>query len=800
MSPCGADCYLRSRKGKERAVEPRQDFSAPGDGPGADDGIVLPLTLVGTSAYSAIYTIPVLVGTNKQNLSLQVDTGSSDLWIASTSCSSSSCGQAHGSLYDSSHAKPTGRNFQITYVEGEVDGPIVWDTVQLGNYVIDNQAMAAASTVNDEPLSSDFSGILGLALPLNSYISQQLPAGNSDAPDGAIFSSNLFSMTPSSTAPSARFISISLERPGSERIPSLLGIGRHPPSIVNDPSKIDYAPLVSEYSGDYFWKANVNAITVYVDGVPKPISLKSASRVQGSMTTAVVDSGMPIILASPDIANGIYGALGIGPGSDDYVDCTTPINMTVTLDDRPEIPLHPLDLTTSPSSGATSSSCVGIIQAYPAGSSISDIADIVLGVPFMRSTYTVMAYDQPDSEGNFPNMSAPSSASGGSMNSALLRPRLGLLSLTDPTVALDEFNTVRVLKQPLGSAGGANGGAQGQSVSGDDGGGKRLSVGVEVLIGLLGFFALCFVLFAARWAYARRKFKHERAAAGVAGKSNGSGEFKDRDDYLMDEVAFRLSRRTSRNDPYGPSEEALRAMRYSEYKRRLDSEYTDDSGRTRVASPGDKDGVNDFGYDVVGGRSGSVDADADSLHQHHDTDSGEEEDVGDPQTGYQAVKTHVRSDSESSTVPSLSLRRDSVPPRSHTTNSIPDEYLQQQASNLHQRTASGEPGIAAPLLAHTRSDSYISTIQSPDQPAFGFADPRASSRASRLSRMPPPLPLDLPTSLDDPPLTDVRASPPLPAREVNLLGSPLPTSMFDLSSRENVIHSSRATNGHGQVS
>lgn len=46
----------------------------------------------------------------------------------------------------------------------------------------------------------------------------------------------------------------------------------------------------------------------------------------GGTPTAVVDSGMPIILASTSIANGIYGALGVGPSSDG--NCTCLLNFT----------------------------------------------------------------------------------------------------------------------------------------------------------------------------------------------------------------------------------------------------------------------------------------------------------------------------------------------------------------------------------------------------------------------------------------------------------------------------------------
>ncbi len=69
-------------------------------------------------------------------------------WITSTSCSSSLCNQVGGSKYDPSGSLATGRNVQIQYAEGEVDGPIVWDSVQLGGYDIDHQALSTSSATS----------------------------------------------------------------------------------------------------------------------------------------------------------------------------------------------------------------------------------------------------------------------------------------------------------------------------------------------------------------------------------------------------------------------------------------------------------------------------------------------------------------------------------------------------------------------------------------------------------------------------------------------------------------------------
>jgi hypothetical protein len=174
--------------------------------------------------------------------------------------------------------------------------------------------------VTDEPLSIEFEGILGLALPLYSVIAQEISPGTNNNPDGASFSSNLFSMTPASSSPSQPFFSLTLGRPGSDEIPSLLGIGMHPSSVVPDPSKINYSTLVSENGDALFWKTNVRAVTVYVDGVARSVSLTDS--VTGTVfPTALLDSGVPLIITTSSVANGIYGALGVNPASDGQCSC-----------------------------------------------------------------------------------------------------------------------------------------------------------------------------------------------------------------------------------------------------------------------------------------------------------------------------------------------------------------------------------------------------------------------------------------------------------------------------------------------
>ena len=242
--------------------------------------------------------------------------------------------------------------------------------------------------------------------------------------------------------------------------------------------------------------------------------------------------------------------------------------MTITLDDRSETPLHPLDLTAEPSQDNSAQFCTGLIQTADSRlSSPGSKADIVLGVPFMRNVYTVMAYSVPNSNGSFTAVNNSDQKDGGL--SRTITPRLGLMSLTDPTKALQEFHNVRVLNRPMDS--GSN-----TSIPSDVGG-KKISVGIIVLIGLLSFLGLCGALFASRWFLLRRA--QRKAAAGRL-----------TDD---DKVAYMLTRTsTSRRERAagidcreGLSEDELRKMRFESYMRKkISSLSTKASDRTMVAN------------------------------------------------------------------------------------------------------------------------------------------------------------------------------------------------------------------------
>ncbi|TRM61998.1 aspartic peptidase domain-containing protein, partial [Schizophyllum amplum] len=390
-------------------------------------GVLIEMQTFQNGQYDVSYAIPIELGSPAQTLNVQVDTGSSDLWVAGADCESDPCGDA-GERYDPSASDSMqgsgGTPFSIAYLQGSVAGEIVYDAVRLGGddgFEIPAQALSAATTVDNEPLSRRFDGVLGLAFSANSIIRQQVPEpaedDDDDAPNGEAITTNLFAID---DPPASAFISLLLERPGSDRYPSLMGIGTHPSAtqlrLDQSPhAALNYLTLVSSLSGTLLFNVLVKDIVAHPSTLAgHSNALDKDQSLLATPLRAVLDSGVPLILARPDVANAIYGAVGVGPGADGlfYIPCSTPLNLTFTMADTTtgvevEVPVHPIDLSldTRGESGANSGgggSCTGAIQSTTnlGGGAAAATVDIVLGAPFMRNVYSVMAYRNPSTFDN----------------------------------------------------------------------------------------------------------------------------------------------------------------------------------------------------------------------------------------------------------------------------------------------------------------------------------------------------------------------------------------------------------------
>lgn len=117
------------------------------------------------------YLCDVTIGTPGQRLTLDFDTGSSDLWVFSTETPN---GGNHN-LYDPSSSstakKMDGETWKIAYVDGSnCSGDVYSDVVTIGGLAVQNQAVESAQQVSQQFANGDSDGLVGLGFSSSNTI------------------------------------------------------------------------------------------------------------------------------------------------------------------------------------------------------------------------------------------------------------------------------------------------------------------------------------------------------------------------------------------------------------------------------------------------------------------------------------------------------------------------------------------------------------------------------------------------------------------------------------------------------
>ncbi|OJT10594.1 Aspartic protease [Trametes pubescens] len=116
----------------------------------------------------------ISIGTPAQKFLIDFDTGSSDLWIPSSSCKSSTCSskKKYTASSSSTGTKKSG-SFSIQYGDGStVSGPVYTDSVTVAGVTVTKQYFSPVTTLSSSFADDPIDGLLGLAYPAISNLGQ----------------------------------------------------------------------------------------------------------------------------------------------------------------------------------------------------------------------------------------------------------------------------------------------------------------------------------------------------------------------------------------------------------------------------------------------------------------------------------------------------------------------------------------------------------------------------------------------------------------------------------------------------
>ncbi|KAL4081864.1 aspartic peptidase domain-containing protein [Scleroderma yunnanense] len=333
---------------------------------------------------------------------VQLDTGSSDLWIVPTAPPLPS-------------ATATSISQNLTYGIGWAYGKIAYAPAEFAGISVSQQAFLNVSSAQNPALSYGAAGILGLGFTSLSTIDAVI--NQTGASTGRTLLYNLFEDNPSEP----NFIAFSLaSSTDDDGIVGSFSIGETAPQYANvtNTNKIPTWPVSSPTR----WNVLLDSFVVgtKTNGVSSTVPGAPSGR-----AVVLLDSGTSYTYAPVDVCQAIYG--GVSGAQYDtslgqwIVPCNVEIDMALQIDNQ-IFPIHPLDVT--PVTPGDSSTCVGsfVPQSVSVG---AGQFDWLIGDNVLRSIYTLYDF------GDF--------SSSGEMGD----PYVQMLGLIDPNQASAEFHSVR---------------------------------------------------------------------------------------------------------------------------------------------------------------------------------------------------------------------------------------------------------------------------------------------------------------------------------------------------------------------
>ncbi|KIK97871.1 hypothetical protein PAXRUDRAFT_135417 [Paxillus rubicundulus Ve08.2h10] len=333
---------------------------------------------------------------------VQLDTGSSDLWIYPTT-------------YPLPNATASGTSLNLTYGIGWAQGQVAYAPVEFAGIPVSQQAFLNVSSAENPALSYGAAGILGLGF--NSLSTVDLAINQTGSSSGRTLLYNLFQDNPNEP----NFIAFSLQSSSDgDSIEGTFAIGETDPQYANvrNTNKVPTWPVIAPSRWNVLLDSFVvgtqtNDVSSTVPGVP------------ANKAVVLLDSGTSYTYAPVDVCTAIYGGV---PGAQYdsslgqwVVPCDAEIDMALQIDNQ-IFPIHPLDVT--PTSTGDKNTCVGSFVPQTVAVEAGQF-DWLIGDNILRSLYTLYDFGDFDSSGNMGS------------------PYVQMLALIDPNQASVEFHAAR---------------------------------------------------------------------------------------------------------------------------------------------------------------------------------------------------------------------------------------------------------------------------------------------------------------------------------------------------------------------
>ncbi|KZV64006.1 Asp-domain-containing protein [Peniophora sp. CONT] len=301
-----------------------------------------------------LYYGPIDIGTPAQTLTVDVDTGSSDLWLPSA------CRRCKGRQFDarrSSTFRSSNDRFSVTYGSGRVSGTLVRDVVSFGDLSVSSQAFGAVSDESGDFSENPNDGLIGMAFGT---------IAESHAPT---FFENLINRH----AVRSPLFGIHLER--GRVVGSEMCLGCIDSNKMLGP--ITWIPVESQT----YWSVSLDAVT-------------AGGNTVRANCVAAIDTGTTLIYLPERLTAAFYRAIGGRPASQ-YGDgfwtypCAANLNINFVFGGH-GFSLDPRDFNLGHTS-SRSSDCIGAVLSLHSGQGFPDNLAII-GDAFLKSWYSVYDY------------------------------------------------------------------------------------------------------------------------------------------------------------------------------------------------------------------------------------------------------------------------------------------------------------------------------------------------------------------------------------------------------------------------